>query len=111
MTDILEQLREHVASGNWPLAAGRVVQIIAEAARQDTVDPQWVLFDNGAEAMKQVSVELIRDLYRRMEREPTKAATIIGTGLEALKRFDVAELRSEENAKEGTTTRPEGSTQ
>jgi hypothetical protein len=109
--DILDQLKEHIASGNWPLAAGRVVQVIAEAARTETVDPQWVLYDDGAEAMKQVSIELLRDLYRKMSREPEKATTLIGTALEALKRFDVAQIRSEQNAETGTATRPEGGSQ
>lgn len=87
-----EKLHELISSGNWPLAAGRLVELIAEHARASGSDPRWDMYARGVEAMRSVTVESVRAAYRKIERNEGSASSVIGTLLEGLKRFDVQEL-------------------
>lgn len=110
MTATIDTLKEQMASGNWALAAGSLLQLVVEASQSD-VDPRWEQFDLGAEAMKQVSIEVLRETYRMISREPNNASTIIGTTLEALKRYDTTELRRSLDEQGRTTTEPSADAQ
>ncbi len=97
-----EALQEQIASGNWPLAAGRLVELIVEHARASGGDPTWDMYARGADAMRSVTVESVRAAYRKIERGEESASSVIGTLLEGLKRFDVQELVNAEKKPDGT---------
>lgn len=104
MSTTIDNLKEQITSGNWALAAGSLLQVAVEAARESQPDPEWERFDLGTEAMKKVSIEVLRETYRMISRDPNNASSIIGTTLEALKRYDTTELRRAIDEQAGTTT-------
>ena len=95
---LYDELKEQVSSNNWPMAVGTLLQIAVTASREAGA-PTNDRFIEGAEAMRGLAVESVRQAYRTVERgEP--ASRVVGNLLEGLKRFQVAELNIRETENE-----------